>query len=672
MGQTPLYEHVGESMLMKAQDGQYKPLIGRERELDTLIEVLNRKEKANPVLIGEAGVGKTAIIEGLAQRIDSGDVPIKLQDVELMELKIGKLETIANKYGSMEFAVDELCKSVIDSDKTILLFIDEIHAITKKGPLGLSMAEAFKPYLARGEVRLIGSTTRVEYKQIEDDKAVERRFTPIFVEEPSFNDTVTILQGVKELYEGYHEVNYLEDTIPYIIKASQRYMTDRVLPDKALDLLDVVGAKRNLTFEAVDVATYDAEIEDKERNLSYLITQEQFTEGFVVRQEILQLNRDRDEYIEAQKENRNINISVLDVKNILSDHLNVEVEIDLEVDEEVDRLRQFETRLNEAVIGQEPAVHKVADAIISHRLGLRNPDKPVGTFLFHGPSGVGKTELAKQVSQLMFGSEDNLLRIDMGEYQESHTISKLLGSPSGYIGYGNGKTAFEPIRRNPSQVILVDEIEKAAPNIQNVFLSILDEGFVTDQENNKINFRESIIIFTTNAKPTSDSSIKQIGFSQVGQSLEELVPRFAEFRPEFVNRFDAIVGFNEMTEDMLGLILNLRIKDLNKRFQDRGYTVNLTNEVKTKLIKDSMDKGMGARPLNRNLTQLVEGKMKEELLSGRDTKVFNFDLLNNQYVLTEDNIDLNINIDMDELGNLTPFTKSNPNTNTTTQSGTTN
>lgn len=634
------FEGFTNDLLSEENINRYKPLIGREDELNTLIEVLNRKEKPNPVLIGEAGVGKTAIVEGLAVKISQNDVPSKLQGVELHELKLGRLIQKGMMMGSIESVVDEFCKSIVEYDTPVILFVDELHTMMDNGkPMQSGLADAFKPYLARGEIRLIGCTTLNEYRQIEQDKAMERRLTPVYVAEPSFDDAVLMLEGLKETYEQYHEVTYDEGVLPFIVKSAQRYIQDRVLPDKAIDLLDIVGAKRNLSYPTIDTEEFDTQLNTLEDDIFPLVNEDRYPEAYPKVVELKELEQAREQYIQTQKESREVIITVRDVKHILEGHLNVEIDIELDEDEDITRLANLESHIKMHVIGQDEAVERVSNAIVSHRLGLRNPKKPIGTFMFYGPSGVGKTELAKQVAKELYGSEDNLLRLDMGEYQEPHTISKLLGSPAGYVGFGNGKNAFESLRKKPNQVVLVDEFEKAAPNIQNVFLSILDEGHVTDQENNRVNFKESIIIFTSNAKPSSETDAPTVGFGSVTNrdSNKEIVVRFNEFRPEFVNRLDGIIKFNDMTKDMLLTILDLRINDLNDLYHDMGYTVTLSDDAKELLVSQSLDKGMGARPLNRNLTKLVETQMQQRLLSGDRNKVFNFDVVGGEIVLGDFN-----------------------------------
>lgn len=617
----------------------YKPLIGREDELNKLIEILNRKEKANPVLIGEAGVGKTAIVEGLVRRIDEGNVPHKLQDARILALNLGTLVQQGSFSGSVEAVVKALCEQIIaenQSGKPIILFVDELHALVdNKGPKQ-DMVTAFKPYLARGDIRMIGATTRVEYKDIEDDKALERRFTPIVVEEMSIEDTVLVLEGVQEIFETYHEVEYAPGTLTYMAKSADRYLADRSLPDAAIDLMDIVGSKRNLTYPVINTAEYDEQLDVIKQEMYPLISEDRFGEAYSLKTQLNALQEEKRERQEEIKETRRTVIDITDVKHIVEDFLNVEVAVDLSVEDELTRLQTFETQLMSKVIGQEDAVQSVSDAVVSHRLGLRNPNKPVGSFLFYGPSGVGKTELAKQLANILYGDSNKMIRIDMGEYQEPHSISKLLGSPAGYVGYGDGSTAFEPIRKNPNQVVLVDELEKAHPNVQNVFLSILDDGFATDQQNNRINFKETVLIFTTNAKPTKETTTGSIGFgTQKSSDENEKVVRFNEFRPEFLNRFDKIVAFKDLSKDVMKQILELRISDLNELYEESGYVIEFTEPAKNILVEQSMDKGMGARPLNRNLQTLVESSIKERLLSGQRQSEFKYGVEAGEIVLKQ-------------------------------------
>lgn len=633
---TRLYEEVTEDML--AQVSKYKPLIGRQEEVANLVEVLNRKEKANPILLGEAGVGKTAIVEGLAQRIVAKEVPTKLYNTRLLELKMGRLVAMGQRMGSVEMVIEQVFDEILESDDDVILYIDEFHTIMEAGkPYTNGLQDYFKPYLARGEVRIIGSTTTAEYKQVERDKAMARRMTPILVEEPKFEESLLILEGVKSTFEEYHDVVYDEGTLEFIINVTDRYIKERVQPDKGIDYLDLVGAKRNLLYTVPDTSQFDEVLDREAKEMYDNLKATQMDEAYANQQNIDLVTAEREEYLETERESRQRLITVSDIKVILSEHLGVEVDIDTGDGDELHNLRNLTSRLKEQVIGQDEAVESVGKVLVHHQLGLRNPEKPVGTFLFHGPSGVGKTELAKQIAFEKFGSKDNLLRIDMGEYKEPHKISALLGSPAGYVGYENGKGAFESLRKKPNQVVLIDEMEKAHPSILDVFLRVLDEGILRDSDNNLINFRETVLIFTTNAKANKASNVT-IGFGgNSDTTTKEQVVRFDQFKPEFLNRFDAIIEFKDMTVGMLELITDLRITELNKRYEPQGYKVNFTKPAKSLLATTSLDKGMGARPLNRNLTKIVEDSMAEYLLGGGDDKIFNFGVESNKIVLKASN-----------------------------------
>ena len=630
-----LYEEVTEDMLSKVSS--YKPLVGRHEEVANLVEVLNRKEKANPILLGEAGVGKTAIVEGLAQRIVAKEVPSKLYKSRLLELKLGRLVAMGQKMGSVELVIEQLFEEILESDEEVILFIDEFHTLMEAGkPYTNGIQDYFKPYLARGEVRIIGSTTVAEYKQVERDKAMARRMTPIMVNEPDFDDSVLILEGVKSAFEEYHDVEYAEGTLEYIVKVTNRYIKDRVQPDKGIDYLDLVGAKRNLLYTVPDTSEFDEVLEIAAVDMYNNLKVQHMDEAYANQQDIDRVTEQRLNYLEAERASRQRLITVPDVKVILTNHMGVDVDIDIDDTDDLQNLRNLTSRLKEQVIGQDEAVDSVGKVLVQHHLGLRNPEKPVGTFLFYGPSGVGKTELAKQIAFEKFGSKDNLLRIDMGEYKEPHKISALLGSPAGYIGYENGKGAFESLRKKPNQVVLIDEMEKAHPSILDVFLRVLDEGILRDSDNNIINFRETVLIFTTNAKANKASNVT-IGFGgNSTPTTKEQVVRFDQFKPEFLNRFDAIIEFKDMTVGMLELITDLRITELNKRYEQQGYTVNFTKPAKSLLATTSLDKGMGARPLNRNLTKLVEDSMASYLLGGGVDKTFNFGVESNKVVLKSD------------------------------------
>lgn len=629
-----LYDQVTVDML--ANVDTYKPLVGRHEELANLVEVLNRKEKANPVLLGEAGVGKTAIVEGLAQRIVSKDVPSKLYNSRLLELKLGRLVSMGQKTGSIELLIERLFEELVNTDEDIILFVDEFHTIMEVGkPYINGIQDYIKPYLARGKVRLIGSTTTAEFKQVEQDKAMARRLTPIYINEPTYEDNLAILEGVYSTFEEYHDVVYGEGVLDYIIRVTNRYIKDRVQPDKSIDYLDLVGAKRNLLYTVPDTTGYDATLLEQADEMYIHLKENQMVDAYANQQVLDSVKAEKEAYIEAQMATRQRHITIDDVKSILTLHLGVDVEVDTGDTDDLEQLRTLTQRISERVIGQEEAVKRVGDVLVHHQLGLRNPDKPVGTFLFYGPSGVGKTELAKQIAQEKFGSTNNLLRLDMGEYKEAHKISSLLGSPSGYVGYENGKGAFESLRKKPNQVVLVDEIEKAHPSIMDVFLRVLDEGMLRDSGNNLINFRETIIIFTTNANPEFGKD-KVVGFGtiQADSALtKEEVIRFAEFRPEFLNRFDGIVKFNDMTVDILEQITDLRIKELNERYKQQGYTIAFTKPAKKLLASKSLDKGMGARPLNRNMSKVVENSLASYLLGGGTDRHFNFGVENDTVVL---------------------------------------
>lgn len=641
--QKLLHEEVTTDLSTKLDS--FKPLIGRDREMAQLLEILNRKEKSNPVLIGEPGVGKTAIVEGLVQRIDTGDVPQKLQDAKVLELDIGRVEQLGQQFGSMEVVAVNLVKSLKaaeerDGHANNYLFIDEFHRLMTTGRSAqMSFIDALKPAMARGDIKVIGATTRLEYKKIEEDKAFERRVTPVYVDEPSFEDTVEILQGVRLVYEDFHEVKYDDDVIPFVIKASQQYIKDRFLPDKAIDLLDIVGSKRNLTYPGFNTEEFDEEIERIKAEYVPLVSQGDYINAYPLREQMLQLESDKRQYIDEAHESRFTQITKRDVKDILTEYFGVEVEIDLTKEEEIETLNNIESNIKQHLIGQDEAVEKVVKKVVAQKLGLRLPNKPVGSFLFYGPSGVGKTELAKQLAKELFGDEERMLRLNMGEYQERHTVSKLLGSPMGYLGYGSGNTAFEPLRRNPSQVVLVDELEKAHPHIQNVFLSILDDGHIVDQENNHISFTETVLIFTTNAEPSHLTDAPTVGFGGSGRRQEGVVAQFDAFRPEFINRFDAVVEFKPMTSEMLGHIFDIRIQDMNDRYDDLGYIVEFTNPAKDVIVNSSIDPKMGARPMIHKLEDLVEGNMQERLLSGDMNPHFKFVVRDGEVVLEESTVD---------------------------------
>ncbi|MCC8438913.1 MULTISPECIES: ATP-dependent Clp protease ATP-binding subunit [Leuconostoc] len=598
-----LLDEYGINLTQQARDGKLDPVIGRGNEVSRTIEILNRRTKNNPVLIGEPGVGKTAVVEGLALAIVAGKVPDKLQQKEVIRLDMSALVQGTSMRGQFEARMRQLMKEVTDNDD-VILFIDEIHEIMGAGNAegGMDAGNILKPALARGEFQLIGATTLNEYRKIEKDGAIARRFQPVQVEEPSKEETLTILQGIRQRYQDYHHVIYTDDALKAAVDLSDRYIPERFLPDKAIDLIDEAGSRKNLTMNVADPQTIQGKIDAADRLKQEAIDKEDFEKASYWRDQVNQLESQKAQ-VEAHPEmSKPQNINEKDILDI------VEEKTDIPVGElkenEANQLQDLDKNLSKHVIGQENAVETVAKAVRRNRIGLTKSGRPIGSFLFVGPTGVGKTETAKQLAKEMFGSEDAMIRFDMSEYMEKHTASKMIGAPAGYVGYEEAGQLTEQVRRHPYSLVLFDEVEKAHPDIMNMFLQILDDGRLTDAQGHVVSFKDTIVIMTSNAGST-DTGNSPVGFAQA-DTQNRLMQRLANyFRPEFLNRFDDIVEFQPLSQDDLLKIVDLLLHNMNDNLSENGLHIEVSDSAKKQLVSLGYDPSMGARPLRRVLQDKI-------------------------------------------------------------------
>ena len=628
---TPVLDQYSRDLTEMAQDGKLDPVIGREREIGRIIQILSRRTKNNPCLTGEPGVGKTAVVEGLAQRIAFGNVPDTVKNKRLVILDLAGMVAGTKYRGEFEERIRNVIDEVRES-QNILLFVDELHTIIGAGGAegALDASNILKPSLSRGEIQLIGATTQEEYrKYIEKDAALERRFQPVVVEEPTEEEAVQILTGLKPYYEKHHQVVITEEAVNAAVHMSARYINDRFLPDKAIDVMDEAASKVRLTG---CVRTDDeTKIRDKEKELALqmedAVKNTDLEKARKVReeQEKLQKKLQKEKGKTARREKTKIpQVTENSIADIISDWTKIPVRKLTE--SETKKLARLETELHKRVIGQEEAVKAVAQAVKRGRVGLKDPNRPVGSFLFLGPTGVGKTELSKALAESVYGSEQAMIRIDMSEYMEKHSVSKMIGSPPGYVGYEEGGQLSEKVRRNPYSVILFDEIEKAHPDVFNILLQVLDEGHVTDAHGKKIDFRQTIIIMTSNAGASSILSPKQLGFMAVEDenrdyermksSVMEEVHRI--FKPEFLNRIDEITVFHALSRENIRSIVDILTDQLKKRCKEQmDLTLQITPSARNLLAEAGYDSKYGARPLRRAVQTKVEDALANELLEGR-------------------------------------------------------
>ena len=612
-----LLEEFGINVTEIARRGDIDPVIGRDDEIIRVIEILNRRTKNNPVLIGEPGVGKTAVVEGLAQKIVDGDVPHKLQGKQVIRLDVVSLVQGTGIRGQFEERMQKLMEE-IRKREDIILFIDEIHEIVGAGSAGdgnMDAGNILKPALARGELQLVGATTLNEYRIIEKDAALERRMQPVKVDEPTVEETITILKGIQKKYEDYHHVQYTDAAIEAAATLSNRYIQDRFLPDKAIDLLDEAGSKMNLTLNFVDPKVIDQRLIEAENLKSQATREEDFEKAAYFRDQIAK-------YKEMQKKKVTDQdtpiISEKTIEHIIEQKTNIPVG-DLK-EKEQSQLIHLAEDLKSHVIGQDDAVDKIAKAIRRNRVGLGTPNRPIGSFLFVGPTGVGKTELSKQLAIELFGSADSMIRFDMSEYMEKHSVAKLVGAPPGYVGYDEAGQLTEKVRRNPYSLILLDEVEKAHPDVMHMFLQVLDDGRLTDGQGRTVSFKDAIIIMTSNAGTGKAEASVGFGAAREGRTNSVLGELGNFFSPEFMNRFDGIIEFKALSKDNLLQIVELMLADVNKRLSSNNIHLNVTEKVKEKLVDLGYDPKMGARPLRRTIQDYIEDAITDYYLENPSEK----------------------------------------------------
>ena len=612
-----LLEEFGINVTEIARRGDIDPVIGRDDEIIRVIEILNRRTKNNPVLIGEPGVGKTAVVEGLAQKIVDGDVPHKLQGKQVIRLDVVSLVQGTGIRGQFEERMQKLMEE-IRKREDIILFIDEIHEIVGAGSAGdgnMDAGNILKPALARGELQLVGATTLNEYRIIEKDAALERRMQPVKVDEPTVEETIIILKGIQKKYEDYHHVQYTDAAIEAAATLSNRYIQDRFLPDKAIDLLDEAGSKMNLTLNFVDPKVIDQRLIEAENLKSQATREEDFEKAAYFRDQIAK-------YKEMQKKKVTDQdtpiISEKTIEHIIEQKTNIPVG-DLK-EKEQSQLIHLAEDLKSHVIGQDDAVDKIAKAIRRNRVGLGTPNRPIGSFLFVGPTGVGKTELSKQLAIELFGSADSMIRFDMSEYMEKHSVAKLVGAPPGYVGYDEAGQLTEKVRRNPYSLILLDEVEKAHPDVMHTFLQVLDDGRLTDGQGRTVSFKDAIIIMTSNAGTGKAEANVGFGAAREGRTNSVLGELGNFFSPEFMNRFDGIIEFKALSKNNLLQIVELMLADVNKRLSSNNIHLDVTDKVKEKLVDLGYDPKMGARPLRRTIQDYIEDAITDYYLENPSEK----------------------------------------------------
>ncbi len=631
--QTTTLNQYGADLTKQAKEGKLDPVIGRKKEIDRVIEILSRRTKNNPCLIGEPGVGKTAVVEGLAEKIVLEDVPEMLKNKRVVSIDISSMVAGAKYRGDFEERIKK-CLEEVKKVKDVILFIDEIHTIVGAGSAegAVDAANILKPLLARGEVQVVGATTLNEYrKYIEKDAALERRFSPVTVGEPTTDETIQILNGIRDKYEAHHNVKISEEAIKAAVNLSVRYINDRFLPDKAIDLMDEAASRVKMkTYTIPDsLKKLEDKIAELDKEKEEAIRVQDFEKAATLRDEE---NKKKEELSKGKEKwnNKNsknvVTLTEEDIADVVANWTGIPVK-KISQDEN-ERLKNLETELHKRVIGQNEAVEAVAKAIRRGRLGLKDPNRPIGSFLFLGPTGVGKTELCKALAESLFGTEESMIRIDMSEYMEPHSVSKLIGSPPGYVGFDDGGQLTEKIRRKPYSVILFDEIEKAHPDVMNMLLQILDDGRLTDAQGRTVNFKNTVIIMTSNVGARIITDKTFLGFSN-GNDEEKNADKDYEntkkdvmselkrqFRPEFLNRIDEIIVFHKLNDEDIKKIINIMINQLEKRLNAQNITLDVDEKVKELIAKKGVDKNYGARPLKRAIQSMLEDKIAEEMLDG--------------------------------------------------------
>nr|WP_318684328.1 ATP-dependent Clp protease ATP-binding subunit [uncultured Acetatifactor sp.] len=627
-GKASTLEQYSRDLTAMARDGKLDPVIGREDEIRRVIQILSRRTKNNPCLIGEPGVGKTAVVEGLALRIVSGEVPFTVQNKRVLTLDLSGMVAGSKYRGEFEERIKRVVKEVIE-DGNVILFLDELHTIIGAGGAegAIDASNILKPSLARGEIQLIGATTIAEYrKYVEKDAALERRFQPVTVEEPTEEEAVRILEGIKNKYEEHHRVTITSEAVEAAVRLSNRYINDRNLPDKAIDLIDEAAASARL--HAMDMPDKQKELLDQIKKMDQQIERSIRMEAFT---QAAQIKKNQDELVKKyermmkRRESRETGCQYSIGENEIAEVVAMWTKIPVQklAQKESDRLLKLESILHKRVIGQEEAVTAVAKAMRRGRVGLKDPNRPIGSFLFLGPTGVGKTELSKALAEAMFGTEDAIIRVDMSEYMEGHSVSKMIGSPPGYVGFEEGGQLSEKVRRNPYSVVLFDEIEKAHPDVFNILLQVLDDGHITDSKGRKVSFKNTVLIMTSNAGAQRIVDPKNLGFAaesnekrdydKMKSSVMEEVKR--SFKPEFINRIDDIIVFHQLNKENMKEIVNLLSSNLYKRCESQmGIKLSITSALKEHLVEKYSDQKMGARPLKRAIQSVIEDALAEEIL----------------------------------------------------------
>ena len=632
---TPTLNQFGSDLTKQAREGKLDPVIGRKTEIDRVTQILSRRTKNNPCLIGEPGVGKTAVVEGLAEKIVVDDVPEMLKNKRVVTLDISGMVAGAKYRGDFEERIKK-CLAEVKKAGDVILFIDEIHTIVGAGSAegAVDAANILKPLLARGEVQVIGATTLNEYrKYIEKDSALERRFSPVQVGEPTNEETIKILEGLRDKYEAHHNVKITEEAIKAAVELSVRYINDRFLPDKAIDLIDEAASRVKMkTYTMPDsIKELEEKIESINREKEEAIRVQDFEKAATLRDKVNaekeKLEKEKKKW--QSKNSKNVmNLTEEDIAEVIASWTGIPV--NKITQDENDKLKHLEETLHKRVIGQNEAVEAVSKAIRRGRVGLKDPNRPIGSFLFLGPTGVGKTELSKALAEALFGNETAMIRVDMSEYMEPHSVAKLIGSPPGYVGYDEGGQLTEKIRRKPYSVILFDEIEKAHPDVMNMLLQILDDGRLTDAQGRTVNFKNTVIIMTSNVGARAITDKNVLGFSNSSKDKKEgqekeyenikkdvMAELKKQFRPEFINRIDDIIVFHKLTDDDIGKIIEIMLKQVKERLSEQEYNVEIDKSVKDLVAKKGIDANYGARPLKRAIQSNVEDKIAEAILDGK-------------------------------------------------------
>ena len=628
---TPTLNQYGTDLTKEASMGKLDPVIGRKNEIERVVQILSRRTKNNPCLIGEPGVGKTAVVEGLAEKIVQGDVPELLKNKRVVTIDLSSMVAGAKYRGDFEERIKKALNEVKKAGD-VILFIDEIHTIVGAGSAegAIDAANILKPLLARGEIQLIGATTLNEYrKYIEKDSALERRFSPVTVNEPTHEETVQILKGIRDKYEAHHNIKITDEAINSAVELSTRYINDRFLPDKAIDLIDEASSKIRLT--SLEEPETIKELENKIQNMNQekedAVKIQKFEKAAKLRDEVNLLKEELEKEKNKWKNKKTKTIPKLteeDIAKVIASWTGIPAAKITQ--DENKKLKNLDKELHKRVIGQNEAVEAVAKAIRRSRVGLKNPNRPIGSFLFLGPTGVGKTELSKALAESLFGTEDSIIRIDMSEFMEPHSVAKLIGAPPGYVGFDDGGQLTEKIRRKPYSVILFDEIEKAHPDVMNMLLQILEDGRLTDSQGRTVNFKNTVIIMTSNIGARLITEKKSLGFANSSDEDEAkeyedikknvMAELKKELRPEFINRIDDIIVFHKLNDDEIRSIIDLLLRNVEQRLVEQGLNIKIDKSVKELIAKKGVDKEFGARPLRRAIQNIVEDKLAEEILDG--------------------------------------------------------